>query len=275
MKNVTGYFEGRDIRKLFYQYWLPDGDIKAYIIIIHGWGTHSDRMKYPAEYLTDKGYAIYTFDLRGHWRSSGDIPGHIDNMDHLQKDLVLFMDVVIKDAGNKKIFLAGHAFGGLLSIIYAIHHPNFPGILISSPQLGLTMKVARGKKFDKKFSGSFSKLSPTKSVEISIDQNLLTSDIKILREHIADKNKLEIMTVKSGYEINEAMKWTMKNALKLACPVFFMQAGNDKITDKKKLPIFLIRLKIRIKNIKNMMDSSMKYGTNVEGNRFMKICMCG
>ena len=50
MKNETSYFDGRENRKMFYQYWLPEGDIKAYIIAIHGWGTHSDRMKYPAEY---------------------------------------------------------------------------------------------------------------------------------------------------------------------------------------------------------------------------------
>ena len=120
MKNVTGYFEGRDLRKLFYQYWLPEGEIKAYIIAIHGWGTHSDRLKHPAEYLTDKGYAIYSFDLRGHWRSTEEYPGHFDDMDHLQKDIVLFSDVVKKDAGEKKIFLMGHTHRMELNGLYHI-----------------------------------------------------------------------------------------------------------------------------------------------------------
>ncbi len=109
MKNDTGYFEGRETKKLFYQYWLPDsGEIKAYIVAIHGWGTHSDRMMIPAEYFTDKGYAIYSFDLRGHWRNAGDIPGHIDSMDHIQKDIVLIMDLIRELEYEKKIFLMGH-----------------------------------------------------------------------------------------------------------------------------------------------------------------------
>ncbi|MHA2326773.1 MAG: alpha/beta hydrolase, partial [Promethearchaeota archaeon] len=153
MKNEIGSFEGRELKKLFYQRWLPDaGEIKAYIIAIHGWGTHSDRIKLPAEYLTEMGYAIYAFDLRGHYRNKGDIPGHIDSIDHIQKDIVLFMDFVQKDAKEKKIFLMGHSFGGLLGLIFAINHPALPGILISSPILGMFMKLSMGKKVIKSIS---------------------------------------------------------------------------------------------------------------------------
>ena len=127
MKNETGYYEGRELKKLFYQCWLPDsGKIKAYIIGIHGWGTHSDRLKNVAENLTENGYAIYAFDLRGHWRNAGDMPGHIDSIDHILKDTLLFMDFIQKIAQDKKIFIMGHSFGGLISLIFAINHPKLP-----------------------------------------------------------------------------------------------------------------------------------------------------
>jgi alpha-beta hydrolase superfamily lysophospholipase len=55
MKSETGYFKGRELKELFYQNWVPDtGEIKSYVIALHGWGTHSDRMALPAEYLTEK-----------------------------------------------------------------------------------------------------------------------------------------------------------------------------------------------------------------------------
>ncbi len=209
MKNETGFFEGRENRKLFYQKWLPEGEgnAKTYIVALHGWGTHSDRMKTPAEYLTSKGYAIYSFDLRGHWRNAGDYPGHIDSMDHIQKDIVLFMDVVKKDSGNKKIFLMGHAFGGLIGLIYAINRPNLPGVIVSSPELGLAFKKSGGQKFSKKISESFAKIAPTyKTLEMIINQNQLTSDLKILREHLADKNKLEFISFISYSEIYSSIK---------------------------------------------------------------------
>lgn len=251
MKNEIGSFEGRELKKLFYQCWLPEtGEIKAYVVAIHGWGTHSDRIKLPAEYLTEKGYAIYSFDLRGHYRNKGDTPGHIDSIDHIQKDIVLFIDFVKNDAKEKKIFLMGHSFGGLLGLTFAINHPTLPGILISSPLLGMFMKLSMGKKVIKSISKTIVKLAPNKILNNVIDQNQLTSDLKILKEHIKDKNKIDIISAKSATEIDKYTKWTMENASKLTCPVLILQAGNDKIVDKKKTEEFYKMVKSKDKTYK-------------------------
>jgi len=247
MINHTGYFEGRENKKLFYQYWIPDsGDIKASIVAFHGWGTHSDRMKVPAEFFTEKDYALYSFDLRGHWRNMGEFPGHIDSMDHLQKDIVLFMDVVKKEFKNKKIFIMGHEFGGLIGLIYAINRPNLPGVLVSSPMLGISI----GKKLAKMLAKPLSKLSPTKVINYEIDQAILTSDLKLLRTHIADDKKLSVISVKSAAERQKSIKWAMDNANLLSCPVLIMQAGNDKIVDKEKTKEFFEKVKSKDKTYK-------------------------
>ncbi|MHA1932717.1 MAG: alpha/beta hydrolase [Promethearchaeota archaeon] len=251
MKNQTGYFEGRELTKLFYQCWLPDtGEIKAYIIGIHGWGTHSDRMMLPAEYLTGKGYAVYAFDLRGHYRNTGDTPGHIESIDHIHKDIVLFMVVVLNIAKEKKVFLMGHSFGGLMSLIYAINHPALSGVLLSSPLLGMFMKLSMGKKVIKSISKNIVKLAPNKILNNVIDQNQLTSDLKILRKHIADKNRIDVISAKSAAEIDKHTKWVMDNASKLICPVLIMQGGNDKIVDKVKSKQFYEKVKSKDKSYK-------------------------
>lgn len=251
MKNDIGYFEGRETKKLFYQYWYPDSEeIKAYIVAIHGWGTHSDRIRIPAEYFTDIGYAIYSFDLRGHWRNAGDLPGHIDSIDHIQKDIVLFMDLIREVADEKKIFLMGHSFGGLVSLIYAINHPGLPGVLVSSPLLGVFLKLSIGKKVIKTVSKTIAKLSPNKILNSNIDQNQLTSDLKILKQHIADKNKTDVITVKSTSEIDKYSKWAMENASNLICPTLIMQAGNDKIVDKNMAKDFFNIVKSEDKTYK-------------------------
>ena len=239
MKNETGFFEGRELKNLFYQFWLPDsGEIKAYVIALHGWGTHSNRLNLLAEYLTEKGYAIYSFDFRGHWRNAGDMPGHIDSIDHLEKDVLLFLDVVHEIANEKKVFLVGHSFGGLIGLIFAINHPTLPGVLISSPLLGMFMKLSIGKKVIKSLSNTLSKLSPNKVLNNEIDQNQLTSDLKILRTHISDKHKINVISAKSVTDIDKYTKWAMENASNLICPVLIMQSGEDKIIDKNKTKEF-------------------------------------
>jgi alpha-beta hydrolase superfamily lysophospholipase len=243
LKNETGYFEGREVKKLFYQSWLPENDIKAVLIAIHDLTAHSDRMYALAEYFTEKGYAIFSFDLRGHWRNMYGMPGNIDSIDHVQKDIVLFMDFVKKQVSNKKIFLIGHSFGGLISLNFAISHAGLPGVIVSSPMLGIFYDSIFGKKSAKKLTTSFLKLSPNKLVEIEVDQNQLTSDLKILRKHIADKNKLNKLPMKTVTELDSSIKIVMDNALNLICPILVLQSGDDKIVDKQKVKEFFKKAK--------------------------------
>lgn len=238
MKNSSGYFEGREAKKIFYQCWLPDsGDVKAYIIAIHDLGAHSNRIKEPAEYFTQKGYAVYSFDLRGHWRT-GEKPGHIDSMDHIQKDIILFTDIVRKDLGDKKLFLIGHSFGGLISLIYGMNHPGLPGLIAASPMLGQMLELPISEKVVKKMAGPIGKISPLTTVKFEVDQKHLTRDLKVLKEYLTDDNKLELISVKTASEIDKSMKWAIKNASKLRCPSLILQAGNDKIVDKEKTKRF-------------------------------------
>jgi alpha-beta hydrolase superfamily lysophospholipase len=248
MINESGYFEGRETRSLFYQYWLPDSrDVKAYIIALHSWGAHSDRMEVPAIYFTEKGYGIYAFDIRGHHRNAGNNPGHIDSMDHIQKDLVLFIDIIREHAKDKQIFLMGQSFGGLISLIFAINHPSLPGVIVSSPLLKYEKNLSLSKRLGKKITGPISKISPNKTSDMEIEQNLLTSDIKLLRKFISDKNRTILISWRSAAEIDRAMKWVIENATNLLCPTLILQAGKDKIVDKNTTKSFFDNLKIKDK----------------------------
>ena len=248
MINKKGYFEGRETKRLFYQYWLPESNkVSAYILALHSWGSHSDRMEVPAKYFTENGYAIYAFDIRGHWRNAGNTPGHIDSMDHIQKDIVLFMDLIKENANTKKIFIMGQAFGGLISLIFAINHPSIPGVIASSPLLRYSKNFSLSKKLGKK---PISKISPNKTIDMKIKQNLLTSDVKILRKLISDKNKTEVMTFSSAAEMESSMKWAMEHAANLLCPTLIIQAQNDKIVDKEATKEFYENVKAKDKTYK-------------------------
>jgi len=248
MKNETGYFEGFEQRKMFYQYWLPDsGEIRAYLIAMHGWATHSDRMAVPAKYFTEKGFAIYSFDLRGHWRNAGDLKGHVDSLNHIQQDIQNFFDLIKKEAGEKKVFLVGHSFGGALSLIYAIEHPEIPGVLVLSPELGLTLKLSLVQKIAKAIFPLLVKIAPKAQVAIELVQEDLTSDPEILKEHIEDREKLVAITATTYGVMEKGMKYPLKNVNKLKVPCLIMQAGNDKLVDLEKTKEFYEKIEIEDK----------------------------
>jgi len=60
--------------------WAPVGTPKASIMLVHGHGEHIARFDHVAAALTDKGYAMLGFDLRGHGKSGGS-RGHTPSYD--------------------------------------------------------------------------------------------------------------------------------------------------------------------------------------------------
>ena len=243
MKTNTGSFEGYKNKNLFYQNWSPDsGKIKAFVFALHGIGAHSDRLKTLAEFLTEKGYAIYTFDIRGHWRNAGDALGHIDSIDHVVKDIVLFVDVIKKEAATKKIFFAGISLGGLIMLSYSINRADLAGVILASPLLDFSIKDTGSK--------SLLKLSPNKAIEFQIDQKSLTSDLKVLKIFNTDKNKLSIMSGKTYSEIKKSMKNALDNARLLLCPTLIQQAGSDRIADREKTKKFFDKISAEDKTYK-------------------------
>lgn len=46
--------------------WLPDGEVKSVLQIVHGMTEHIGRYEQLAEALTREGIAVAGFDLRGH-----------------------------------------------------------------------------------------------------------------------------------------------------------------------------------------------------------------
>lgn len=110
MKNEVGEFSSHDQLTLFRQNWLPEGEPIARVIIVHGLGEHSDRFGNLVEPLTDSGFAVHSYDLRGHGRSGGQ-RGHIDRWQDFRRDLLDFLAVVQASSGDEPVFLYGHSLG--------------------------------------------------------------------------------------------------------------------------------------------------------------------
>jgi acylglycerol lipase len=43
MKHQEGFFKSVRNTNIYYQYWLPDNEVKAILLVVHGLGEHSGR----------------------------------------------------------------------------------------------------------------------------------------------------------------------------------------------------------------------------------------
>jgi alpha-beta hydrolase superfamily lysophospholipase len=126
---VTGSFEGSDGTELFYRSWITDKP-RATVIIVHGWGEHSNRYADLAEYLAGQGFSVHAMDLRGHGHSGG-ARGQVNDFNDYVSDLE---GLIERERGYEKLFIVGHSLGASIALEYARQH-QVDGVVLSGISL--------------------------------------------------------------------------------------------------------------------------------------------
>jgi acylglycerol lipase len=126
-----GFFKGLENLNLYYQYWLPSDNPKAVIMVAHGFAEHSGRYRHVANYFTERGYAVYALDHRGHGKSDGERV-YVEKFSDYVDDLKTFFDIIRKDNPGRLIFLAGHSMGSAIALLYtATYQKELAGLITS------------------------------------------------------------------------------------------------------------------------------------------------
>jgi alpha-beta hydrolase superfamily lysophospholipase len=98
--------------------WLPPGDARAGVVIVHGASEHSARYDRVAQALNRSGYAVFALDLRGH---GGTTPstgrGRIGprGMEGVLDDVQQVVAMARAELGDRPIVLFGHSMGSLVA----------------------------------------------------------------------------------------------------------------------------------------------------------------
>ena len=131
----AGAFAGKDGVKLYQQSWHPAGPPRAALVIVHGLKDHSDHYAAAATALARHGYAVYSFDLRGHGRSEGHRVW-VDSFEDYLGDLDALLVRVRAAEPQAPLFLFGHSMGGAIITRYTLERrPALAGLILSGPAL--------------------------------------------------------------------------------------------------------------------------------------------
>jgi len=97
----------------------PAGEGKGKpFLILHGWGSNSDRWVQIAEEISNRGFKVIVPDLPGFGRSESLLSAWNSNK------YVDFVEGLVLKLGLKEFYLLGHSFGGALACKIAINHPQ-------------------------------------------------------------------------------------------------------------------------------------------------------
>jgi acylglycerol lipase len=131
VRNVEGNFKGLKGLNIYYQYWLPEGQIRAVLMVAHGYAEHSGRYMNLVNHFVPKGYAVWALDHRGHGKSEG-ARVQVDDFHDYVADLKTFFNIIRKNQPDNKVFLIGHSMGSIISLSYVLEYQNELAGLVTS-----------------------------------------------------------------------------------------------------------------------------------------------
>lgn len=228
MHHLDGYFKSVRDTEIYYQAWLPEKDVQAAILIVHGLGEHSGRYDNVVNHFVPLGYAIYGFDLIGHGKSEG-VREYIERFEDYTEILNEYIGMVKSWQEEKQLFLLGHSIGGTIVIYYLLDHPqDFPGVVISAPTIlipkGTTqMTIATAK--------VLSKITPKLGM-MQLDPSGVSSDPKVVSDYVNDplvyhgKTPVRFMaeTLRAILRINDEIE-------NLTQPLMVLSGSEDVLAD--------------------------------------------
>ena len=126
MIHDTFWLTANDHSQLFVNQWLPQGTLKAVILVSHGMAEHSARYARLAEQLCNQGYGVYALDQRGHGQTATHgVLGHYADADGWCKvvgDLASLNQHIGQQHPGVPIVLLGHSMGSYIAQAYLLHH---------------------------------------------------------------------------------------------------------------------------------------------------------
>jgi alpha-beta hydrolase superfamily lysophospholipase len=135
MRHSDGSFTTPRGPTIYHQSWLPDGEPRAVVMLVHGLGEHSGRYAHVAEALTQAGYGVHALDLRGHGKSHGK-RAYVRSYGEYMDDIQQFRQPVEAEHPGLGLVVLGHSMGGNLALGHVLDHPDgVRGLALTGPAL--------------------------------------------------------------------------------------------------------------------------------------------
>ena len=228
MKHIEGNFKGVRNTNIYYQAWLPAGDVRAVLLIVHGLGEYSGRYMNVVNHLVPLGYAVYGLDHIGHGKTEG-TREIVEQFEDFTDTLSIYYAMVKEWQKDKPIFLLGHSMGGAIVSYYLLdHQDDFKGAIISAPAVKVGDSISP---LTITMSKVLSKFAPRMGV-LALDVNAISSDPAVVEAYANDPLVFHGKTpARLGAEMLSAMLRITAETGKISLPFIVVQGGEDKLVD--------------------------------------------
>jgi len=229
MKTFESKFEGEDANSFYVRGWEPETESKpkAVIALVHGLGEHVGRYEHVAKAMTDAGYVMAGFDLRGHGKSGG-ARGHFPSLDMVMQDITRFRQFLSTRYADLPQFIYGHSLGGLLTLTYTLQNrSDLQGAIVTGPGLRTALQEQKAKIALAKLLGG---LLPTVTIPSDLDVKTLSRDPQVVQKYVDDSLVHDKTSLGFGKAALGAIDYCFAHAKEYPYPLLLMHGKADRLT---------------------------------------------
>ncbi len=219
------YVTTTDGLRLHVRIYTPDKFDRGTILFIHGGGDHGGRYLHVAERLGQRGWRSILPDHRGHGESPGE-RWDIDRCDTYFADLDRVLDA--SQQPKEQTVLLGHSFGGLLAARWAELSPSPRAAVLTSPLLGLALKVSLWKRWLGRF---LLLVAPKTRFRSGLDPKNMMHDPERLAQRRADPYLQKHLTARWFFAMQEGIAAARRDAAAVVCPLLVLQGADDRTVE--------------------------------------------
>ena len=180
-------------------------------------------------HLLPKGFAVWTYDQRGHGRSPGK-RCYTNRFTDLVNDLDIFVTLVKQKNAELPVFIVGHSLGALESVFFIANHQprNISGLVVS----GLVLKIGQSvPQIMLALAGVISVLVPRLGVQ-HLDCRAVSRDDSVVESYIKDplvySGKIPART---GAEMIGAMSSVQSKLSAITMPLLILHGASDQLAE--------------------------------------------
>lgn len=247
MKQIEGNFKSIRDLSIYYKGWLPDGEVKAVLFIVHGVGEYCERYTNVINRFVPLGYAVYGLDHIGHGKSGGERE-MVARFEDFIEPLLTYYKMVKGWHPKPPIFIYGHSMGGLITSFYLLdHQADFKGAIISAPAVKIPDNISP---LVITISKVLSTIAPKVGL-IALDTTYLSHDKALVDTYNADPLVFHgKMPARLSAEMLRAMLRVTAEVSKISLPLFILQGSGDKIVDPAGAPMLYEKVGSKDKTLK-------------------------
>lgn len=221
MTETTGTYTTGDGLALHTRTWSSEDDPQRGLLIVHGLGEHSGRWDHVARFFADRGYAVASFDLRGHGQSEG-TRAYVDAFNDFVDDVQGIVESGLVRTDLPWV-LYGHSLGGLISAYYLGEDRPHPGAgILSAPALDADVPGAL-----RAAAQLLGRVTPKVALANSIDGSQLSRDDAVGEAYFADPLVNTKATTRLGMELFNAQGASSAVIDGIDTPTLVIHGGDD------------------------------------------------